>query len=546
MAATPSHRTTASLLDPASMLHIRELLRSYSPPPDYLPSTISALSDKIARHDRRIEALRLELSTLETARAALQACHDDCGGLLAPIRRLPTELLVKILGIFAAAENETLPGDSPEAAMRRLNQDHLLALAGVCCRWYTIITETETLWDTIQLNQLVLCDTPARIDRTMVSLDRILKRGGKCPLNVEIKNVTNTPPHGPALELLGDHSKRWQTARFNCPASDLRYLSRVMGNLPQLEDLTLLCWGTPPLPVNIDMFEVAPRLRSLYIKSPNTVRGIWPAFAAFPLPFFHPLHLVRCSELLLRPPPRQISSMYLMAPLSRTAHFILDLLIRTSTPFTVDESIHFQPVTSEISAFTIEVGGESSPSNVGPTIAKIIGSLTLPALDKLSLFSTHSPALLVAWPHAEFLGLSIRSSFPTHLRALQLSHCIITEPELIECLSSLLSLEHLSISDHEVLPPITNSLLAQLTLTAATPSLVPQLRRFHCRSLLQFDDHVYLSFLLSRVQSGRSFDNHLSLLPNHHRKLDPIVVARLAELILRKELTFRFSRVRQF
>ncbi|KAJ7489104.1 hypothetical protein FB451DRAFT_1552989 [Mycena latifolia] len=131
MAATPSHRTTASLLDPASMLHIRELLRSYSPPPDYLPSTISALSDEIARHDRRIEALREELSTLETARAALQVYHDDCGGLLAPIRRLPSELLVKIFGMFAVAENGTVlseSSDSPEAAMRHLNQAQLLAL----------------------------------------------------------------------------------------------------------------------------------------------------------------------------------------------------------------------------------------------------------------------------------------------------------------------------------------------------------------------------------------------------------------------------------
>ncbi|KAJ7489106.1 hypothetical protein FB451DRAFT_1522380 [Mycena latifolia] len=341
----------------------------------------------------------------------------------------------------------------------------------------------------------------------MVSLNRILERGGQCPLNVEIRNVSDIPFHGPALELLAEHSERWHTARFACPTFDLRYLSRAKGNLPQLEDLALLCWGIPPL--NMDMFQDTPRLRSLFINSPNALGGIWPAFAAFPNTFYHPLRLVQCSELLLTAPPRQISSMSLMAPLSRTAHFILDLLPHTSTPFTVDESIHFQPVTSEISAFTIEVGGESSPSNVGPTIAKIIGSLTLPALDKLSLFSTHSPALLVAWPHAEFLGLSIRSSFPTHLRALQLSHCIISEPELIECLSSLLSLESLAISDHELIPLITNSLLAQLTLAPGTPSLVPQLRHFRCRSLLQFDDHVYLNFLLSRVQAGRTFENPL-------------------------------------
>ncbi|KAJ7489095.1 hypothetical protein FB451DRAFT_1223720 [Mycena latifolia] len=537
MAASP---TTALLSDSASMLHIRELLRSYSAPPDYLPSTISALSDEIARHDRRIEALRLELSTLETARAALQVYQDDCGGLLVPIRRLPSELLVKIFGMFAAAENEIAVGDSPKAAMRRLNQVHLLALAGVCCRWYAIITETATLWDTIQLNK-VLWQTPANIHKMMVSLNRILERGGKCPLNVEIRNVSSTPPHGPALELVAEHSERWQTAKFVCSTSDLRYLSRAKGNLPQLEALTLLSWGTSP---DVDIFEVAPRLQSVSISSPN-VQGIWPALAAFPPPFFHPLRRVRCSEIL-GVPIGKIPSMRLMPHLSQKTAFTLELL--PHTPFTLNESVQVSPVTSDISALTIEVSGAFSPSNVGPMMAKLMGSLTLPALEKLSLFSTHSPPLLAPWPHPEFLALSTRSSFPTQLRALHLPHCIITEAELIECLSSSPLLESLAISDHDFItdglaqqPLLTNSLLMQLTLAPGTPSLVPQLREFHCRSLLQFDDLVYLNFLLSRVQAGRSFENHLASLPDHHRELDPIVVGLIAEVTLRRELTFRFG-----
>ncbi|KAJ7489100.1 hypothetical protein FB451DRAFT_1390274 [Mycena latifolia] len=60
-------------LNPMAATHIRELLRSHSSPPDHLPSIISALSDELARHDGRIEALREELSTLEIARAALKA-----------------------------------------------------------------------------------------------------------------------------------------------------------------------------------------------------------------------------------------------------------------------------------------------------------------------------------------------------------------------------------------------------------------------------------------------------------------------------------------
>ncbi|KAJ7142890.1 hypothetical protein C8R44DRAFT_866167 [Mycena epipterygia] len=149
------------------------------------------------------------------------------------------------------------------------------------------------------------------------------------------------------------------------------------------------------------------------------------------------------------------------------------------------------------------------PGTVGPTIAKIVESLTLPALQEFEMESEEYPHLPLPWAHTEFLGLSTCSAFHTHLHTLRLYHSVISKTQLLECLSELPALEQLAISDHQLVPPhggaaehlITDALLAALAQT----SLVPRLRSFGCQSMLLFDDDVYLEFLLSRVQDEQPF-----------------------------------------
>ncbi|KAJ6598168.1 hypothetical protein DFH09DRAFT_1303981 [Mycena vulgaris] len=220
--------------------------------------------------------------------------------------------------------------------------------------------------------------------------------------------------------------------------------------------------------------------------------------------------------------------MSLLLRLSRRAKFSLQLV--ASNPFALDDSISMKPVTFETLGLDIEASGSFSFSNVEPTIAKIIDGLTLPALLQLKLGWKQSPRVLLTWRHAQFLPLSARSSFHTHLLALQLFHCVSTEDDLLAFVNG---------NPHP--PLVTNSLLAWLTLALENPSPVPRLCIFRCRSLLQFDNHVLLNFLLSRVQERRLFTSGLSWLPDHHRQLNPIVVSRLRELYLQKTLLFSFS-----
>ncbi|KAJ6568911.1 hypothetical protein B0H19DRAFT_938619, partial [Mycena capillaripes] len=135
---------------------VRALLRSHSPPPSHLASTISTISEQLARYENEIPRLRAQLEQAEADCAALKEHYDAVRSLLAPIRRLPSEVLVQI---FRGCEDP--PDEDPDTVepatedpdsslhnqMARLARQPLLTLSQVCIRWHGIVMGTPTLWD---------------------------------------------------------------------------------------------------------------------------------------------------------------------------------------------------------------------------------------------------------------------------------------------------------------------------------------------------------------------------------------------------------------
>ncbi|KAJ7114723.1 hypothetical protein C8R44DRAFT_928598 [Mycena epipterygia] len=165
------------------------------------------------------------------------------------------------------------------------------------------------------------------------------------------------------------------------------------------------------------------------------------------------------------------------------------------------------------------------------TLKTAIENLTLPSLETFELNAQEYPRLPLPWPHAEFLGLSARSSFHTHLLCLSIPHSVVTVEQLLECLANLPALEELEISDHQLIANggadqrlITDALLTHLTRTPHF-CVVSRLSSFKFQSLLHFDDTVYLAFLLSRVGEatlndggdGDVFESEILWSPGHHR-----------------------------
>ncbi|KAJ7465037.1 hypothetical protein FB451DRAFT_428408 [Mycena latifolia] len=378
-------------------------------------SDMSALSAELARYDDEMGRLQEQLLQLAEDRATLQADYDDCRGLLSPIRRLPAETLVEIFALSTRAPNVNVfipafGGYSSETVAQgiaALAQAPLLRLSQVCARWHTIAIGTPALWSRIQLDGNIW--DPSRLKKVSRLFNSALERSAHTPLTVIIRNFTKIRPS--TLLLLSQHSERWQKLTCMCSFSDLRRLSAIKGQLPRLESLEVQAWGDDGASMP-DIFEISPRLKRVKFC------GEGRALSKLPLERPSEVHwhsqYISSHEVI---PPTSF-----MPRLSDRAKFTLSMtLLGSSDPAPV------LAVTSNISAFKIEIGNEHLGFSNLRALDGFLANLTLPSLEALELKSTHHPPTSIPLPQTEFLSLSARSSFHDHLRSLHLYHISITE-----------------------------------------------------------------------------------------------------------------------
>ncbi|KAJ7463521.1 hypothetical protein B0H11DRAFT_2053215 [Mycena galericulata] len=521
----PSNKTT----------HIRDLLRAHAEPPEHLESTISELSAELtrydnerARYDKEITRLRAVLSAVESERAtlltehaALQAHYGDCQGLSlrSPVRRLPVEIL---LAIFRMCSKSFAPTVALWADREKHMHAHapLFVVGQVCARWHDIVMGTASLWSAIDFPERVWEDLHP--EKMMTLLKTAIERGAGSALHVAL------PPRGAAstkaVDLLVKHSQRWETATFTGRFPGLERLSK--GKFPLLKSLELhLVEIQMAGPATGNLFHVAPNLKRLVIPE---------SLLRLARPHLQQLQTLECIGVTLPKVTSALSSMAGLSP-GTTCRLALQLVWSGSQR----RIPYLAPTLSSVGTLSIEF---PQPSCV-PDVTDILANLTLPCLENLTFRSDYfSP---VPWPHADFLAVSSRSSFHTHLQSLNISDFSIGAAELAELLSALPSVQRLEISDNHrdgVEPIINNSLLSSLTQHPDLEALLPHLRHLvFRRSRLQFDDNVLLSFLLSRVSRRRDdsvsvFEVDVFRLRGCRHNLEPGVTARIRELCAQKLL----------
>ncbi|KAJ7263953.1 hypothetical protein C8J57DRAFT_420627 [Mycena rebaudengoi] len=533
--------TPTILLPPNKTTHIRELLRAHAEPPEHLESTVSELSAELtrydnerARYDKEITRLRDVLSVVESERAtllaehaALQAHYDDCQGLSlrSPVGRLPVEILLAIFRMCSKPFPPTV-GLWADREKRRHAHAPLFAVSQVCARWHAIVMGTASLWSTIDFPEGVWEDLHP--EKMMTLLKTVIERGAGSALQVVL------PPRGvastKAVDLLVKHSQRWKTATFTGRFLGLGRLSK--GRFPLLESLQLhLVEIQMAAPATGDLFHVAPKLKRLVISE---------LLLRLARPHLQQLQTLECIGVTLPKVTSALSSMAGLSP-GTTCRLALQLVWSGS-----QRRIPYLTSTlSNVGTLSIEFPQPSC----APDVTDILANLTLPCLENLTFRSDYFSPL--PWPHADFLALSSRSSFHTHLQSLNISDFSIGAAELAECLSALPLVQRLEISDDHrdgVEPIINNSLLSSLTQQPDLQALLPHLRHLiFRRSRLQFDDNVFLSFLLSRVSRRRDdsfsgFEVDVSRLRGCRRNLEPGVIARIRELCAQNLLLWTFAR----
>ncbi|KAJ7147825.1 hypothetical protein C8R43DRAFT_524286 [Mycena crocata] len=524
------------LPDATTAAHIRGLVRTYADPPSHIPSTVSALSDELARYDTEIALLRARLAVVEQERATLKTYHDDCCGLLSPIRRLPPETLVEIFRLWRnGAEplfrRRNVAGYIRAPQMNPIFYSNLRSIAQVCTRWHSIIMDTSSFWSYVDLDEDLLHNFRDAPEKMMEPLGVVLGRSRETPLDVVLDGRVPTP----AVELLADLSERWKTARIGrLPHATARQLwSRICEKLPILERLELR-----PYYSTFSSFGLPPNLRTLTLPGYvlESLRGPLPAT----------LRTLNCVTLGPADIPNAVALLSAFQNTSGKCAFVIN--------DNHEGEIEMIPLsTSNIHSLLIEAGPNEAAE---ACVQSLFASLTLPNLRDF-LFNSPGEELEEKgfFVYSDFLDLSARSRFHDHLVSLEVHDILLRDGQLLEILTTLPSLECLKISDrlewlgHVVQHLITDTLLESLSHTPHSPCLVPRLRFLSLRTILKFDDTVFMQFLSSRVGDGRRFECEIHgvqpAIPinvRYTRDLDAAVMEQIHHLCAQGILVFSYKR----
>jgi hypothetical protein len=230
--------------------------------------TLCTTQSRISKIDNEITRLMNSVKELQSKRDTLLTYAEMHTILLAPIQRLPPEILA---AIFLNCMETKWFNPRYYHFRPRLDKAPLL-LGHVCSRWRSITLSTPRLWAsftlTIQPKYLKL-DVP--LAKTWFG------RSGTCPLFIKLGSAGNynyQDSMRPLMEVFLSHCKRWHTVHLDLPLPVICSLAPARNRLTCLQSLFIDGqWKN-----TVDTFEYAPQLRYVSLAShiaPSEVKIPW-------------------------------------------------------------------------------------------------------------------------------------------------------------------------------------------------------------------------------------------------------------------------------
>ncbi|KAJ7303627.1 hypothetical protein DFH08DRAFT_986237 [Mycena albidolilacea] len=169
--------------------------------------------------EQQITATRMQLLRLE--REEIHAAHhiERCKFPLAPIRRIPNEILSTIFVCYAEITH------APSTDFRR----GVWILGHICRHWRVVVLSTPAVWSSFRY----LPSDIARRGRTH-GIQVLWRRNDVPPQHLEdtLSNVEDASKD--VFDALLTRSPQWKAAKFEIPASIHPEMRTVMDNLPNL------------------------------------------------------------------------------------------------------------------------------------------------------------------------------------------------------------------------------------------------------------------------------------------------------------------------
>lgn len=226
---------------------------------DYIPSSSEAknirdhvadIQTEVSQRDMEILRLRDALTQLVNARDVLRLRAEETQALIAPIRRIPPELISRIITFALPDSWYTAPSGTIPLIPSHINTS-----------WRNVAHSMGGLWSTIILR--------LRKPRTVTIMNTYLSRSRDLPLSIHLdeEDTSKKEPENVVLDAIMAHSARWRALYLSLPMSTYERLSPIRGQLPQLEILELRDSAWPYTPHNraLDLFSIAPRLTTVIL-----------------------------------------------------------------------------------------------------------------------------------------------------------------------------------------------------------------------------------------------------------------------------------------
>ncbi|ESK91759.1 hypothetical protein Moror_10588 [Moniliophthora roreri MCA 2997] len=219
-----------------------------------------------------INRLKAAITTLENKQKGLVKSMERYRSLLAPVHRMPPEILSNIFQYFC--EESEIPHSSPAPPV---------LLSAICGRWREIVLTTPCLWSTVTIrfskwerdHEALASKVELFMERSQLSL---------LSLELDFSDVEQgIQPFLPAIQNLVEHSIRWRRVTFRVVPSMISHsvLAPIHGRLPRLEHVHLssASWrvhqaDNSPWDAELRLFETCPALRSFEFEPDLRIRHV--------------------------------------------------------------------------------------------------------------------------------------------------------------------------------------------------------------------------------------------------------------------------------
>ncbi|KAJ7669991.1 hypothetical protein DFH06DRAFT_159597 [Mycena polygramma] len=243
-----------------SSLH--HLLQSNNPPADAEIPVLAEFASigrcKMDALDAQIKNLTATLNRLISERDDMASQVQQCTAVLAPIRRVPPEIICAIFS-WTLPRTKRVAGELPTGAPWYLGQ-----ISGI---WRQIALGLPSLWNSITVFHTEISSWKDFSPLPMVAAQLI--RSANAPLEVDFEWMTYEGEAAPFMDALLTHSHRWRSFRLLCCDSGglLTLMHPAKGRLAQLDTLEIDDSGREEGGASVasDIFSIAPNLRQVLL-----------------------------------------------------------------------------------------------------------------------------------------------------------------------------------------------------------------------------------------------------------------------------------------